>query len=183
MEQGEQLVGELLQVLAFGPVGEVGQAEDGVREGAVLPQQGRERLAGRYHGARRDTGLRAARWPWQDVFRSIMPDWVRQALGIASPSTVFAQIGQFTMLGMAQGMQATARTVLATASRIAGDLERSFRPELTANIGSTGRAVTGAGPGRTGGVNIQVTTINPAAETTSETVNRGLAYAGMLGVL
>jgi hypothetical protein len=80
-------------------------------------------------------------------------------------------------------MQASARTVLATASRIAGDLEASFRPELTADIGSTGRTITGTGPSRTAGVNIHVTTINPAAETTSETVNRGLAYAGMLGVL
>jgi hypothetical protein len=73
--------------------------------------------------------------------------------------------------------------VLATAARIAGDLERSFRPELGVGIGSTGRTVTGAGLDRTAGVNIHVTTINPAAETTSETVNRGLAYAGMLGVL
>ncbi|MFG2076982.1 hypothetical protein [Nonomuraea maritima] len=119
-----------------------------------------------------------------NFFQGIMPDWVRQALGIASPSTVFAEIGQFTMLGMAQGMQTSARTVLATASRIAGDLEASFRPELAAHIGSTGRIVTGGvGPNRTAGVNIHVTTINPAAETTSETVNRGLAYAGMLGVL
>ncbi|MEV0387047.1 hypothetical protein [Nonomuraea sp. NPDC050643] len=119
-------------------------------------------------------------------FRNILPDWVRAAMGISSPSTLFAEIGQFTMLGMAQGMQSSARTVLATASRIAGDLERSFRPNLSATIGdlgTTGRTVTGAGLNRPAGVNISVTTINPAAETTSETVNRGLAYAGMLGVL
>ncbi|MET7334375.1 hypothetical protein [Nonomuraea sp. NPDC005650] len=132
-------------------------------------------------------GIQAAAGWFRDViwgfFRNILPDWVRQAMGISSPSTVFAEIGQFTMLGMAQGMQSSARTVLATASRIAGDLEASFKPELGVDIGSTGRTVTGAGPGRTAGVNIHVTTINPAAETTSETVNRGLAYAGMLGVL
>jgi hypothetical protein len=32
-------------------------------------------------------------------------------------------------------------------------------------------------------VNIHVTAINPVAEPASETTNRGLAYAGMLGVL
>jgi hypothetical protein len=116
-------------------------------------------------------------------FRNILPDWVRAAMGISSPSTLFAEIGQFTMLGLAEGMQTSARTVLATASRIAGDLERSFRPDLTASLGMTGVAVTGGHAPAGGPVNIQVTTINPVAEPTSETVNRTLAYAGMLGVV
>jgi hypothetical protein len=116
-------------------------------------------------------------------FRNILPDWVRQAMGIASPSTVFAEIGQFTMLGLAQGMQSSARAVPATASRIAGDLERSFRPDLTVEFGTTGRTVTGAQARVGGSVNSQVTAINPVAEPTSETANKGLAYAGMLGVL
>jgi hypothetical protein len=132
-------------------------------------------------------GIQAAAGWFRDViwgfFRNILPDWVRAAMGISSPSTLFAEIGQFTMLGLAEGMQTSARTVLATASRIAGDLERSFRPDLTASLGMTGVAVTGGHAPAGGPVNIQVTTINPVAEPTSETVNRTLAYAGMLGVV
>ncbi|AQZ62757.1 unnamed protein product [[Actinomadura] parvosata subsp. kistnae] len=132
-------------------------------------------------------GIQAAAGWFRDViwgfFRNILPDWVRAAMGISSPSTLFAEIGQFTMLGMAEGMQTSARTVLATVTRISGDIERSFRPRLAVDLGSAGHIVTGA-PNRAGGsVTIQVTAINPVAEPASETVNRGLAYAGMLGVL
>ncbi|MEU4511783.1 hypothetical protein AB0G05_20005 [Nonomuraea wenchangensis] len=149
---------------------------------AVVDNLGWQLLIGLWNGIQAAAGW--FRDTIYNFFRGIMPDWVRQALGISSPSTVFAEIGEWTMVGMAQGMQSSARMVLATASRIAGDLEASFRPQLGVDIGSTGRTVTGAGPDRTAGVtNIHVTAINPAAETTSETVNRGLAYAGMLGVL
>ncbi len=126
----------------------------------------------------------AASW-FRDViynfFRNIMPDWVRRALGIASPSKVFADIGANTMLGMAQGMQNSSRKVLTTAADIAGRLSRSFNADLAANLTSTGQTVTGRS--RAGGAVIHVTAINPQAETTSETVNRGLQYAGLMGVI
>ncbi|MEU5863497.1 hypothetical protein ABZ815_20170 [Nonomuraea sp. NPDC047529] len=163
-------------------VGAIGTAGRAILEFlVVIDNLGWQLLQGLWNGIQSAAGwFRDVIWGF---FRNILPDWVRQAMGINSPSTLFAEIGHFTMLGMAQGMQNSARTVLATASRIAGDLERSFRPELSVDIGSTGRTVTGTHDRPGGPVNIQVTAINPVAEPTSETVNRGLAYAGMLGVL
>ncbi|GAA0934974.1 hypothetical protein [Nonomuraea longicatena] len=115
-------------------------------------------------------------------FSAILPDWVRDALGIRSPSRVFAEIGRNTMLGMADGMTSSTGRVLATAGSIAARLEESFAPNLAASIASTGTVAAGAS--RTAGpVNITVHTYNPQAEPTSSTINRGLAYAGMLGVL
>ena len=39
---------------------------------------------------------------------NLLPDWVKDILGIASPSTVFAEIGENTITGYAQGMTAAA---------------------------------------------------------------------------
>ncbi|MEV4806759.1 hypothetical protein AB0K18_42765 [Nonomuraea sp. NPDC049421] len=130
-------------------------------------------------------GLQAAERWFRDAiygfFNAILPEWVRQALGIHSPSRVFAAIGEQTMLGMRDGMLATSRRVLTAAAGIADDLAASFRPALTADMRVTGQRVTG--PGRAGTTVIHVTAINPQAEATSDTINRGLAYAGMLGVV
>ncbi|MDF5756664.1 hypothetical protein [Spongiactinospora sp. TRM90649] len=147
---------------------------------SVVGNLGWELLNGLWHG------IQSAELWFRDViynfFRSIMPDWVRQALGISSPSRVFMEIGRQTMLGMSTGMLGQSKRVLADARRIAHRLSGAFAPELGVDLGSTGQAAIGAGRGGSP-VNIQVTTINPVAEPTSEVVNRGLAYAGLLGVL
>src|SRR5690606_67463 len=114
-------------------------------------------------------------------FSSIMPDWVRQALGISSPSKVFAQIGGFTMLGMAKGMQQSAGEVMRTARSIAGQLSTAFNPDLSASVNPAAAAV--GGQGRSGGVVVNVTAINPVAEPSSQTINRGLQLAGAMGVV
>ncbi|WP_336214377.1 hypothetical protein [Nonomuraea sp. LPB2021202275-12-8] len=145
----------------------------------VVGQLGWALLEGLWHG------IQAAGAWFRDVifnfFRTLMPDWVRQALGIHSPSRVFAGIGEQTMLGMRAGMLATSRQVLTAAADIAEDLASSFRPELTADMRATGQSVTGSG--RAGTTVIHVTAYNPQAEATSDTINRGLALAGMLGVV
>jgi hypothetical protein len=94
---------------------------------------------------------------------------------------VFAQIGGFTMLGMAQGMQGSAGEVLRTARSIAGQLTAAFAPDLSASV-SPG-AAAGGGLGRSGGVVINLTSINPQAEPSSQTINRGLQLAGAMGVV
>ncbi|MFI6909649.1 hypothetical protein ACIBKY_50900 [Nonomuraea sp. NPDC050394] len=147
----------------------------------IVGQLGVQLLQGLWNGI-----ASAAGW-FRDTlytfFSSIMPDWVRQALGIRSPSTLFAAIGANTMLGMRDGMLGQTRAVLTAARSIAGQLGRAFTPELSANLATTGRTVTGGGSRTGGAVTVHVTAINPVAEPTSDTVNRGLAYAGMLGVL
>lgn len=145
----------------------------------VVDQLGWALLEGLWNGL-----LAAERW-FRDAiynfFGNILPDWVRQALNIHSPSRVFADIGVQTMLGMRAGMLDSSRRVLTAAAGIAEELSASFRPELTADLRSTGQRLTGSG--RAGNTVIHVTAINPQAEPTSDTVNRGLAYAGMLGVV
>ncbi len=114
-------------------------------------------------------------------FSSIMPDWVRQALGISSPSRVFAEIGGYTMLGMAQGMQKSAGQVMRTARNIAGQLTTAFNPDLSGSLRPTAAAV--GRQGQSGGVVINQTVINPVAEPGSQTINRGLQLAGAMGVV
>ncbi|MEU1883435.1 hypothetical protein ABZ470_39530 [Streptosporangium sp. NPDC020072] len=129
-------------------------------------------------------GIQSAAGWFRDAVVGFFRDvaaWARQALGIASPSKVFADIGTQTMLGVRAGMLASSRQVFTTVARIADRLSASFAPDLTARVGSTGQRPVGSGRGGTTVIN--VTTINPVAEPTSEVVNRGLAYAGMLGVL
>ncbi|MFI6485149.1 hypothetical protein ACIBH1_45075 [Nonomuraea sp. NPDC050663] len=113
-------------------------------------------------------------------FSSILPDWVRQALGIQSPSRVFAQIGRYTMLGLRDGMLAGQRPVLQAAQRISDRLSGSFSPDLSGSVASTGARLSAPGRGPT--MIFHVTAVNPLPETTSETVNRGLQMAGALGV-
>jgi TP901 family phage tail tape measure protein len=53
---------------------------------------------------------------------ALLPDSVRSALGIASPSRVFMDIGAFTMQGLSQGLAAASAGPLAAARQIAGSL-------------------------------------------------------------
>ncbi|GAA3144988.1 hypothetical protein GCM10010466_40090 [Planomonospora alba] len=147
--------------------------------GGLLGGLGHDLIIGLWNGI---VGM----WQWfrdsiYNFFSSIMPQWVKDALGIASPSKVFAEIGRFTMMGMSEGMLASQRGVLNTAAGIAGRLSKSFDPKLTASFGSTGLPVTGGA--RTAGASIHVVNHYPQAEPTSTTVNRGLQYAGALGVV
>ncbi|GGK90165.1 hypothetical protein Ppa06_58290 [Planomonospora parontospora subsp. parontospora] len=147
--------------------------------GGLLSGLGHDLIIGLWNGI---VGM----WDWfknaiWNFFSSIMPQWVKDALGIASPSKVFAEIGRFTMMGVSEGMLASQRGVLNTAAGIAGRLSKSFNPQLTASAGSTGLPVTGGA--RTAGTSIHVVNHYPQAEPTSTTVNRGLQYAGALGVV
>ncbi|MEU1883434.1 hypothetical protein ABZ470_39525 [Streptosporangium sp. NPDC020072] len=104
---------------------------------------------------------------------------VKKALKIKSPSQVFAAIGGHTMTGLMRGMVGSSPAVLASAQHIAGQLVRGFNPQL--GVGSTGQR---AQPGRPGGpVTVHVTNHYPQAEPTSRTVNRGLQYAAMVGLV
>jgi hypothetical protein len=108
-------------------------------------------------------------------------DAVKRFLGIHSPSRMFAEIGKFTILGVPQGMRQATPKVLATVTSIAGQISRAFDPDLSTDLGSTGTPVTGGT--RTGGANVQVVNYYPQAEPTSVSINRGLQYTGMLGVI
>lgn len=53
-------------------------------------------------------------------------DWVKDKLGIRSPSTVFASIGEYMMQGLALGMEDSKGEVLETADDIIDEVKRRF---------------------------------------------------------
>jgi vacuolar-type H+-ATPase subunit I/STV1 len=53
-------------------------------------------------------------------------DWVKDKLGIHSPSTVFASIGEYMMQGLALGMEDSKGEVLETADDIIDEVKRRF---------------------------------------------------------
>jgi TP901 family phage tail tape measure protein len=85
----------------------------------------------------------------------ILPDSIREKLGIASPSRVFAEIGGFTMTGLNEGLMGKMSAPLDTLSRFgaqlatAGALTLSPVMAPTATAGTPGAALpntAGAGP-------------------------------------
>lgn len=67
----------------------------------------------------------------------LLPGSVRKLLGIKSPSSVFAEIGKFTMLGFAQGIQNSSRDVESSANNVSGNLIGAFRNTLGIRSPST----------------------------------------------
>lgn len=53
-------------------------------------------------------------------FSSLLPGWAKKALGISSPSKVFAEIGKYAGQGLAAGMDSTRGLVADAAGRLAG---------------------------------------------------------------
>ncbi|MEV4806760.1 hypothetical protein AB0K18_42770 [Nonomuraea sp. NPDC049421] len=104
---------------------------------------------------------------------------IKKQLKIKSPSRVLADIGVNTVAGMVTGMNASAAAVVATARSIAGQVATGLTP--AAGLGSTGQKI--AARGSAAPVTVNVTNNYPQAEPTSRTVNRGLQYASMLGLV
>ena len=95
--------------------------------------------------------------------------WAKGLLGIASPSKVFAEIGDFTMQGMEEGINGGLKGVLRTVKNAATDVVDAFNvdmPDVEANY----RAYSNA---RLGGAynGSQGTTTNNSTSTTTVVVN------------
>jgi tape measure domain-containing protein len=65
----------------------------------------------------------------EKVFQ-LLPGWAKKVLGISSPSTVFAEIGKFTMLGFAKGVEDNHKSVLDAGAGVANALPNMFRSVL-----------------------------------------------------
>lgn len=77
----------------------------------------------------------------QGFFSQIMPDWVKDALGISSPSKLFAELGKFIPAGMALGIDSASNLVSDAARRMADLATISVQPTLSLAGGpSTGPA-------------------------------------------
>lgn len=80
-------------------------------------------------------------WSWlsSTVYRlgSSLVSGVRGLLGIHSPSTVFAEIGKYLDLGLAEGIEKHERTVLRTVSNLANNVTDEFdASDATLRIGA-----------------------------------------------
>ncbi|GAA1015905.1 hypothetical protein Aple_010790 [Acrocarpospora pleiomorpha] len=84
--------------------------------GSLLLNAGKDLLTGLWNGI-----LGLAGWLKDKIlgfFSGIMPDWVRKALGIASPSKVMALIGKMISYGVAKGMDDGLAKIKASAAKL-----------------------------------------------------------------
>ncbi|NRQ31275.1 hypothetical protein HII36_05410 [Nonomuraea sp. NN258] len=105
----------------------------------------------------------------------------KDALGINSPSRVFAQIGHFMMRGMSIGIDKTRGLVVSSVKKAAALTAKTAMPDLSVpgvNVPE------GLGGGRAlSRTVVNVTNHYPQAEPTSVSVNRSLQYVGAIGVI
>ncbi|HKT56112.1 MAG TPA: tape measure protein [Microbacterium sp.] len=108
-------------------------------------------------------------------FLSVIPDWIKApfmaALGIHSPSTVFHELGEFTMQGFINGVSSKQREVQDTVTQVAN---------LTASAGMSGSGSTFGVAARGDTYNFNGITTDAAASEISEkieTTKRRRVYA------
>lgn len=144
--------------------------------GGLLVDKGREMIQGFLNGA---TGLLS------NIGRFLIdriPGWIRapfeKALGISSPSKVFAEIGRDTIAGFAAGIQDEIGTVGRLMDDLGADIPMSVSPSITGGIG----ALTGD-LGR-GGRSVDVTmhVHNPAPEPMSASASREMRKLAAIGL-
>ncbi|SDN51603.1 Phage-related minor tail protein [Klenkia soli] len=97
-----------------------------------------------------------------DFFGDLLPGWVRDILGIASPSKVFAEMGHFLMLGLAQGIDGSASEAAAAAARAAAAVtlagSTTMTPASLAAMGNQSAQASLMGGG-TGGHTVNIGSI------------------------
>ncbi|MEV1167335.1 hypothetical protein [Nonomuraea sp. NPDC049784] len=114
-------------------------------------------------------------------FFSNIVESAKNALGIHSPSRVFAWVGSMIPAGMAKGITQGAGLVTSSLRKVAAMAASTAMPTLSPGIDVPNRlAGGGLASGRTV---IHQTNYYPQAEPTSTSVNRGLQLAGALGVI
>ncbi|WP_440063775.1 hypothetical protein [Streptosporangium sp. OZ121] len=150
--------------------------------GTLLTTAGRDLLTGLWQGVQA-----AGAWLKQQLlgfFRNIMPDWVREALGIASPSKVFAAIGRMLPAGMAVGIQQASGLVMSSLEKLTTMVSKTTMPDMVVpGVNVPDGLAGGAGGQASARTVIHMTNYYPQAEPTSVSVNRGLQYTGALGVI
>lgn len=91
-----------------------------------------------------------------NTISNLMPQWVKEKLGIASPSKVFAELGQNVMAGMAQGIQSMALAPMAALSEsMAGMMAVPGQMGATAGA-SAGNNTTSFTQSRTNNFNLNL---------------------------
>jgi phage-related protein len=79
----------------------------------------------------------------KDFFMGLLPGWVKDLLGIHSPSTVFADFGKMTMYGFGAGINSGASVAIAAAGNAAMAVTAAFQSNM--GIDTTGFSNYAAG--------------------------------------
>ena len=109
--------------------------------GSTLYSAGADLLRGLWDGMQSIAG-----WLKDKVlnfFSDLLPGWAKKALGIESPSRVFAEIGRMSGAGLVAGLDASGRMVAAASARLAS--------AATFGLASPNLGVAYAGGGGSGG--------------------------------
>jgi hypothetical protein len=159
------------------------QIKEGLgRTNELLASAGRDLLTGLWNGL-----MSSAGWLRDQIlgfFKGLMPDWVRSALGIASPSKVFAAIGRMLPAGMAVGIQQASGLVKSSLDKLTTMVSQTTMPDMVVpGVNVPDGLAGGAGGQMSARAVINMTNYYPQAEPTSVSVNRGLQYTGALGVI
>lgn len=145
--------------------------------GSILLNAGRDLLSGLWSGIQG-----AAGWLKSKVlgfFGSILPGWVKDILGIASPSKVFADLGKYLPKGMALGIDHNVGSVISSARSMTDAVVTAARvPEMAAFSGQASAAIsrpTAATPAAQSAttVNFKGNTTNALAAVIQEMVRTG----------
>lgn len=146
--------------------------------GSRMGEIGRNIVSGIWNGIQ---GMASTFYNQVSGFFSGIVNSVKSALGISSPSKVFATIGRFMMQGLSAGVDKTAGLVTASLNKVASLAAKTAMPDLSLP-GVT--VPDGLGSGRAiARTVVNVTNHYPQAEPTSVSVNRGLQYVGAIGVI
>lgn len=68
---------------------------------------------------------------------------VKRALGIRSPSRVFAELGKFLPLGLVEGIQSSTSAAVNAVTTLASEMSSAFSPDLTADASLSGASLAG----------------------------------------
>lgn len=109
----------------------------GISIPAQLSTVGTNIVQGLWRGilAGKDWLMAKLRW-----FATLIPEPIRRALGIHSPSRVFAQIGGHVMSGLDQGLAANTAGPLSRISSLSGQMTKAL------GVGAIGTAIAASGP-------------------------------------
>ena len=140
--------------------------------GGLLIEVGKNMILGFLSGLQSMWG-RVTSWLWEQINK--LPSIVKEALGIMSPSKVFAKIGEQTMEGMEIGLRSGAAKV----GRFLDDMSMDMGINVSGNMGRPAMAVAGGG-GIT--VNISGIVTDPAAtgRAVADAINAASAQGGAI---
>lgn len=145
--------------------------------GRLLFDKGRDMINGLLNGARsllKNIGK---------FFVDMVPSWIRgpfeRALGISSPSKVFAALGENVIEGFMQGIDAQERPLQRMLGDLGTDIPMNVSPQVNSNLSEISASGVGM---QQRAVNVEMNIYNPLPEEPSRTASREIRKLAAIGV-